>query len=59
MSKGKVLAEAELAWPTERVAVLQDDQPDTRATFMQAGWRLYSPSNGTELVEGVADGLRA
>ena len=57
--QGQVLAEAELAWPPERVAVLQDDQADARATFTHADWRVYSPRDGNELVEGVARCLGA
>lgn len=56
---GGVIAEAELAWPTERVAVLQDGEADARATFTHAGWRVYFASDGKELVEGVAEGLEA
>ena len=40
--KGQVLAEAELAWPTQRVAVLHGEQADEAAAFEQAGWRVLS-----------------
>ena len=38
--KGEVLAEAELAWPKERVAVLHGEQTENVAAFEQAGWRI-------------------
>ena len=57
--RGQVLAEAELAWPPERVAVLEDDRADARARFAHAGWRVYSLGDGDELVEGVARRLGA
>ena len=37
---GEVLAEAELAWPTERVAVLHGEQAENGVVFEQAGWRV-------------------
>ena len=39
--KGQVLAEAELAWPAQRVAVLHGEQSEKEAAFEQAGWRAY------------------
>ena len=40
--KGQVLAEAELAWPTQRVALLHGEQAEEAATFERAGWAAYS-----------------
>ena len=40
-ARDKVLAEAELAWPTKRVAVLRDEQIEKAALFEQEGWRTY------------------
>ena len=37
----QVLAEAELAWPTKRVAVLHDEQIEKAALFEHEGWRTY------------------
>ena len=38
----QVLAEAELAWPTKRVAVLHGEQAEKAALFKDANWRTYS-----------------
>ena len=42
-SAGKVLAEAELAWPKRKVVVVHSDQAAT-AAFEEAGWQVYSAS---------------
>ncbi len=39
---GLVLAEAELAWPRQQVAVLHGEQTVGTAAFEHAGWRVYS-----------------
>lgn len=38
--RGSVLAEAELAWPQHRVAVLLPDQEDLSGVWSKAGWRI-------------------
>ena len=40
-SIGVVLAEAELAWPEQGVAVLLPEQRDSILTFQNAGWRVF------------------
>ena len=42
---GRVLAEAELAWPKRRVAVLHGEQAEKADLFEQVGWRTYSPDD--------------
>ena len=41
--KGEVQAEAELAWPKERVAVLHGEQGENTAAFERGGWQTFSP----------------
>ena len=55
---GEIVAEAELAWPRERVAVLHDDQANARTAFSYADWRVYSIGDGGEVVEAVVEVLR-
>ena len=38
--KGEVQAEAELAWPMERVAVLHGEQAENTAAFERGGWQV-------------------
>ena len=55
---GRVLAEAELAWPGQQVAVLHGEQTVGAAAFEHAGWRVYSTGeDGDDLAERVLDGL--
>ena len=42
--KGEVQAEAELAWPKERVAVLHGEQAENTAAFERGGWQMFSPN---------------
>ena len=58
-STGSVLAEAELAWPQQRLAVLHGEQADGAAAFKEAGWRVYSATDGDELAQRVAADLAA
>jgi DEAD/DEAH box helicase domain-containing protein len=44
---GEVVAEAELAWPDERIAVLREDQADMSAIWADAGW-CAMPLGGVE-----------
>ena len=54
--KGQVLAEAELAWPTPRVAVLHGEQAEEAGAFEGAGWRVFSAGEDA-LAERVAKAL--
>ena len=54
-SSGKVLAEAELAWPPHKVAVLHGEEG--AGAFEGAGWRVYSASERDGFVDGVVNGL--
>ena len=53
---GRVLAEAELAWPTRRVVVLHPDRDDGAAAFLSAGWNVFG-SRVHNLAELVAKAL--
>ena len=48
--RDKVLAEAELAWPTKHVAVLRDEQLEKAALFEQEGWLTYPSDDVVECV---------
>ena len=54
-SAGKVLAEAELAWPEREVAVLHGEEAG-RAAFEDAGWRVHSTGEDG-LATAVVDDL--
>ena len=53
-TRGAVLAEAELGWPTYEVAVLLPDQDVHIAEFQRAGWRIIT-SSASDLAEAVTD----
>ena len=38
--KGRVLADAELAWASQKLAVLRPDQADLAPEWCAAGWQL-------------------
>ena len=51
-SDGRVVGEADLAWPEQKVAVLTEGQAEDRQAFEAAGWRLLvHPADATQLVE--------
>ena len=41
-NQGRVCAEAELAWPSKKLAVLVSDHEDAEAEFKTQGWKVYS-----------------
>ena len=47
---GEVVAEAELAWETERGAVLL--APEAHQPFAEAGWRTF-PADATDLTDAI------
>ena len=56
--RGRVQAEAELAWPRYRVVVLLPDQQDLAEAWQQAGWRvvLVAPAGqGAQWAEQVRE----
>lgn len=53
---GAVLAEAELAWPARKVALVLAGHPDSRASFEKAGWRVFEGGR-EKLNEAVAAAL--
>ena len=55
-SRGAVLAEAELGWPVEKVAVLLPDQEAHVAAFENAGWQVFT-SSADDLSGAVANAL--
>ena len=55
---GRVIAEAELAWPERKVVVLLSEQREWAALFAGAGWRVVE--EGTEsFVDVVVASLKA
>lgn len=44
--KGRVLADAELAWPGERLVVLRDDQADLSEVWAAAQWKVVELDEG-------------
>lgn len=52
-ARDKVLAEAELAWPTKRVAVLRDEQIEKAALFEQEGWRTYPYDMAERVIHSI------
>ena len=44
--KGRVLADAELAWPGERLVVLRDDQADLSEVWAAAQWQVVELDEG-------------
>lgn len=58
--KGQVLAEAELAWPTQHIAVLHGEQRGKAALFRAKGWRICrSDDNMAEQVISTVAGWHA
>ncbi|MCY1448053.1 hypothetical protein D9M71_647000 [compost metagenome] len=51
--KGRVIAEAELAWPDARTAVLQPDTEVGAALFAGQGWHSFTADGS-----GLPDELR-
>lgn len=51
-AQGRVLADAELAWPATRLAVLRPDQEDLAPNWLAADWQVLSLDGGHCLVEG-------
>jgi DEAD/DEAH box helicase domain-containing protein len=44
--KGRVLADAELAWPSEKLVVLRDDQADLSGAWAAAQWKVVELDEG-------------
>ena len=55
---GTVLAESELAWPARKIAVVLAEHSESRASFEQAGWRVFE-GDAEKLVAVVAAALDA
>ena len=53
---GRVIAEAELAWPERTIAVVLAEYPDSKSPFEKAGWRVFE-GDAEKLVEAVAAAL--
>ena len=41
-AKGVVVAEADLAWPFEKIAVLNAERREDQAALQQAGWKVMT-----------------
>lgn len=50
--KGAVIADAELAWPNEQLAVLRPDQEDLVSVWQTAGWATLMLDDAYALIEG-------
>ncbi len=50
--KGKVLADAELTWVGEKLAVLRPDQDDLVDTWITAGWTVESLDDALVFIQG-------
>ncbi len=48
----RILAEAELAWPSARLAVLRPDQEDLAPIWRESGWHVLLLDDGHSLVAG-------
>jgi hypothetical protein len=46
--QGRVCAEAELAWPSKKVAVVLPDQADAAKAFAEQGWRVFSTEDDSQ-----------
>jgi DEAD/DEAH box helicase domain-containing protein len=44
-SAGRVCAEAELAWPNAKIAVVLPERADAAAVFQDRGWSAFGPAN--------------
>ena len=51
--KGRVLADAELAWPTEMLVLLRDDQADLSEAWRAAQWKVIELDEGLVTAGGV------
>jgi ATP-dependent helicase/nuclease subunit A len=54
--RGEVIAEAEVVWEQEMVALLRSDQQEFREVFDAAGWKVYMADSGivTEIEEALS-----
>jgi hypothetical protein len=54
--QGEVIAEAEVAWEQEMVALLRADQQEFKEVFEAAGWKVYMADSGivTEIEEALS-----
>jgi DEAD/DEAH box helicase domain-containing protein len=51
--KDRVLADAELAWPSEKLVVLRDDQTDLSETWAAAQWKVVELDEGLVTAGGA------
>ena len=60
-NEGKIVAQAELGWPDQHVAVLLPDQATFTSDFEQAGWTAYALKEAqttvNEVLEHLVDGV--
>lgn len=53
-ASGRVVAEADLAWPEYRIAVLTEAQAEDREVFEERGWRVFMhPIEAVAILEAV------
>ncbi|MBF8377527.1 DEAD/DEAH box helicase [Alicyclobacillus mali] len=63
MGEGRIVGEAELAWPEYRLCVLVGEQVDARSAFERAGWHVWvvpqdALKPGTPTLQVLADEFR-
>ena len=51
--KGRVVADAELAWPDEKLAVLRPDQGDLAESWERAGWKVVRLDDALSVGDGL------
>lgn len=57
-ASGVVVGEAELAWTDRKVAVLMDDQKDSRRAFENAGWNVLDQHAPPDVVQQAVVGAK-
>jgi DEAD/DEAH box helicase domain-containing protein len=53
---GVVVAQAELAWPEQRVAVLLPGEDESRALFADAGWQVFEAHQSDDVRAALTEG---
>jgi hypothetical protein len=53
---GVVVAQAELAWPGPRVAMLLPGEEESRALFAVAGWQVFDPQPEAAVLAALTEG---
>lgn len=54
---GRVIAEAEIAWPDYKVGILRPEQADSAGRFEKDGWRIFTATDFVDNLATVIDSL--